>query len=267
MIDYLLECEAENRAEAEAKASKILNIEADKLNFETFNSGGLRRLFKSAPVVVRVMPKSKEIPQEIIIRGVVYTLVHKLGIQAQIEDITEKEDNLHINLDSQKSAFLIGKHGRTLDAIQFLVNLLVGKWMRNGKRIIIDIAGYRQKRQKSLEELAERIADKAVRKGKRITLNSMSPYERRLVHLFLEEDERVKTESIGNSVYKRIQIIPNDEQDGNRYGDDDDYYDEEDSGNRDDYNSNYDDSNYQDKDFNDQEQEQETDETKEDFNK
>ena len=248
MIDYLLECEAENRAEAEAKAIKILKgIEVEKVTFETLSSGGLRRLFKSAPVVIRVRPKTKDFPQEIIARGIVHTLIYKLGVEAEIQDIREKEDNLHVTLSSQKSAFLIGKHGRTLDSIQFLANLLVSKWIRNNKRMIIDIADYRERRRKSLEELAVRIADKVASKGRCITLNYMSPYERRIVHLFLDDDERVRTESTGNGVYKRIQIIPDQEADGNRY--DEEEYDGDDYGDNDDYNVNTD-TDYSDKNGN-----------------
>ena len=245
MVNYLLEYEAETRAEAEQKSLEMLQLTSDDVKFEDISAGGgLRRLFKSSSVLIRTIPRKEkeEIPQESAARGVLYTILHKLNIDGEIHSIEEQDENLYIRIDSEQSGLLIGKYGRTLDALQFLLNLLVSKWGQDNKRMILDVGDYRVRRRRSLEEISEKSADKAARTGRSVSLNYMSPYERRIVHLLLDEDERVYTESSGDGVYKRVNIYPQkrrghgnrryEEEDRNRDyeedGNDDRKYDEED---------------------------------------
>ena len=209
MLEYLMECEGETRAAAEEKALEVLQLSANDVEFENVSSGGgLKRLFKNSPVLLRVFPKGKEVASSSIIRGIAYTLLYKLGGEAEIVDVAEKEGNVHLSLESPKSALLIGKHGRTLDALQFLLNLLVSRWDHKSKRIILDVSDYRERRRQSIEALCEMVAGKVAKRGKPITLNYMSPYERRIVHLLLDNDDRVYTESVGDGTYKRVGVYP-----------------------------------------------------------
>ena len=213
MIDYILECEGETRQEAEEKSLEILELKPEDIEFQPVTSGVFKRIFKNTPVVLRSIPRKRKIPRESITRGIIHTLLYKLNIEAEIKSIKEEDGNLYMSLESEQSAQIIGKHGRGLDSLQFLLNLLVSKWTRQKeKRIIIDVSAYRKERRKSIHALCDRVADKVARSGRSITLNYMSPYERRIVHLFLEEDEDVYTESVGNGVYKRVQVLPYDEK-------------------------------------------------------
>ncbi len=223
MLPYLLEYEAKTRAEAEKRSLAILGLEAQDVKFETVSSsGGIRRLFAGSPVVLRTLALSEDISQESVTRGVIHTLLYKLGMEADISQIEERDDNLYVNLACEYSSILIGRHGRTLDSLQFLLNLLVSRKIRNGKRIIVDVSDYRKRRRQSIEALCSKVASKVVRNGRPITLNYMSPYERRIVHMLLEDNEHVYTESIGNSVYKRVRILP---EASEQYDDQEDDYD------------------------------------------
>ena len=178
------------------------------MTFETVNpSRGLLGLVSRKPVRVRVYPKSDNLSGESAIKGVLMTIVEKMGIEAEIRTEDDVDGNHYVELASEDSGFLIGKHGRTLDAIQFLVNLIVDSRMRKGKRVLLDVESYRKKRHDALIRLAKSVADRVIRSGRPVLLNYMNPYERRIVHLALEEDGRVTTKSEGEGVYKRVRIL------------------------------------------------------------
>ena len=219
MSYYLFEQEGKTRADAEAQALAALRVAAGDVEFEELTaSRGLMRLVKRDPVVVRVRPAADLAP-EVHAKGVLMTVIHKLGIDANILQVGERDENLYVEIGSEDSGFLIGKHGRTLDAIQFLVNLIVNTRTRSGRRIMVDVEQYRERSERSLKRMASRMAERVARSGRPILLNYMNPYERRIIHLALEEDTRVYTESDGNGVYKRVRVIPTERKRGRR-GDD-----------------------------------------------
>ncbi len=258
MIDYLLEYVAQTRSEAEKKSLELLQLEAEDVTFESVSTGGLRRFFKSSSVLLRTIPRDRDaLSQKNVSRGVLHTLLFKMNVIATIDNIEEKEENVHMRLVSENSALLIGKYGRSLDALQFLLNLLVSKWIKNNKRIILDVGDYRVRREKSIHQISRKVADKVSRTGRSIALNYMSPYERRIVHLFLENDEDVYTESSGTGVYKRVRIFPQRENTSrdNRNTQDDIYKDEIE--NEEDYDDgNYNESTYHSEDYNDHQAEE-----------
>lgn len=208
MSYYLLELEGKARAEAESYALEKLGASREQVDFEASGgSSGLMRLVKRDQGVIRVLPNDKT-PFEVHVRGALLSIVQRLGIDAWVENVGERDENFYVELGSEESGFLIGKHGRTLDAIQFLVNLIVNTRTRKGRRVMVDVESYRDRRHKSITRLAERMAERVARSGRAILLNYMNPYERRIVHLALENDDRVFTESDGNGVYKRVRVIP-----------------------------------------------------------
>jgi spoIIIJ-associated protein len=104
---------------------------------------------------------------------------------------------------------IIGRRGQTLDALEHLVNRIVLRDEADaGVRIALDVEGYRERRQESLEQLARRLAAKARETGRAVTLNPMSPRDRRIVHLALESDPGVSTASEGEGHYRRLVIAP-----------------------------------------------------------
>jgi spoIIIJ-associated protein len=133
-----------------------------------------------------------------------------MGFSIVVNSVGERDGNIYIEMDSPDSGIIIGKQGKTLDAIQFLINLLIEQKLRHGRRIMLDISGYRDRREKRLTRLARMIADKVSKSNQSVALDYMNPYERRIIHLALEEDARVYTKSEGNGLYKRVRVIPSD---------------------------------------------------------
>ncbi len=208
-MNYIYESEGKNRADAEKKALDFLHLDAASVTFKpTTSRKGLLGLVMKKPTVVRVFPNTDSIPLDVVITGVLITLIKKMGMDAEVEKVTEIDSNILIELSSEDSKLLIGKQGRTLDALQFILNLMVDSKQRKGKRIMIDVAEYRSRRQKRLNKLARAVADRVIKTRKPVLLEYMNPYDRRIIHLALEEDNRVFTKSDGNGVYKRVRVIP-----------------------------------------------------------
>ena len=117
-----------------------------------------------------------------------------------------REGILWIILTGEKLGLLIGRRGETLNAIQYLVNLAVNKHRGEHVRIVLDVEGYRKSREETLTALAHKMADKAVRTGRRVELEPMNPHERRIVHIALQGDKRVETTSHGEEPYRRVVV-------------------------------------------------------------
>lgn len=130
-------------------------------------------------------------------------------ITADASISTEKLSNrILYKISGGNSAVLIGKHGQTLEAIQYIVEKCVNKQSRERVRVQIDVNGYLEKRKASLEGLAARLAEKSKNNGKPITVGKMNAYERRIVHMALKDDGEVRTQSMGNGSIRKLMIFP-----------------------------------------------------------
>jgi len=134
-------------------------------------------------------------------------LVEGLGLRPTIEGFL-KEGNLYFDLRGDKKGILIGKHGRTLDALQMLINRMVQKEVKRPVRVILDVDGYRKRRVDTLSKMALRLGEKAKRSGHSLTIGPFNAHDRRIIHLALKEDPLLRTESIGEGETKKITIIP-----------------------------------------------------------
>lgn len=132
-------------------------------------------------------------------------LVEEMGIEINIVGKTDGTD-LFFLLEGKDSGTVIGKRGATLDAIQYLTSLVVNKGNGEYIRVVVDAENYRAKREKSLEKLAKRLAEKVVRSRRPFKLEPMNPYERKIIHATLQKDPRVTTKSEGQDPYRRIHI-------------------------------------------------------------
>ncbi len=103
---------------------------------------------------------------------------------------------------------LIGKRGQTLDAIQFIVEKIINKRQHKRVRIQVDVGGYLEKRKANLKELASRTAEKVCKSGKPCSIGMMNAHDRRIVHLTLKNDKRIRTQSIGNGSLRKLMIFP-----------------------------------------------------------
>lgn len=132
-------------------------------------------------------------------------VTEKMGLQL---DITAKEgkDCLYIDINGKDSGTVIGKRGQTLDSIQYLTSLVVNKDNEKYVRVVVDAENYREKRERTLEQLANRLADKVVRTKKSVRLEPMNPYERKVIHATLQSNPNVTTKSEGEEPYRRVII-------------------------------------------------------------
>ncbi len=118
------------------------------------------------------------------------------------------DGNISLNIEGDNSGLLIGRRGKTLDAIQFIVNKIVNKDLDKKVRVVVDSERYRQRRKDSLTQLALRMGEKAKRIGKPVTTNPMNPGDRRTVHMALRDDQDLDTRSRGEGLMKKVVIIP-----------------------------------------------------------
>lgn len=123
-------------------------------------------------------------------------------------DITAKigDNSVYVDMKGRDSGTVIGKRGQTLDAIQYLTSLVVNKENEKYIRVVVDAENYRAKREKTLEQLANRLADKVVRTKKSVRLEPMNPYERKVIHATLQSNPNVTTKSEGEEPYRRVII-------------------------------------------------------------
>jgi spoIIIJ-associated protein len=223
------EFEGKTKEEAVRKASEKLGLPEDQLDFEvlSYGSTGIFGLVgvKKAKIRVRVpasyepepsaveTPESPENTEEV-------TTIAKNALEKMVafivEDATvaveDTSDIVKFKVEGSNSALLIGKHGRTLDALQYIVQKIVQKEKRTKKRIVVDVEGYRERRKASLTQLALRLGEKVKRSGKPATISPMNAYDRRIVHVALKDESKVRTQSMGSGALRKLVIYPQKKQ-------------------------------------------------------
>ncbi len=205
----ILETFAKSEKEALEQACPYLGVSEDKVDVAVYRkgSGGFLGLGQKKPAVYHILAKPGITPLDVVVKGVLSTLLHHMGYRVKFLKIETQEDGkLYVEMASPHAGFIIGKYGRTLESLQFLANLIVEKFTGSQPKILLDIENYRARRAKHLNDMALRTAEFVIRTGKSRLLDPLNPYERRLIHLALQDDERVSTESEGNGVYKRVRI-------------------------------------------------------------
>lgn len=150
-------------------------------------------------------------PKEDAIKEFLGDLVKKMGIDATVHCQMNDEGIIKVEMrgDTKQVGALIGYRGDVLDALQHITSLAVNKDEDNYNRLILDVEGYRHKREQTLVTLAKRMAQKAQRKGK-VVMEPMNPYERRILHATLQDDENVTTYSEGEDPLRRVIIVSKD---------------------------------------------------------
>ena len=134
-------------------------------------------------------------------------LLERMGAKAEVEGFL-KEGNLYLDIKGDQEGILIGKHGRTLESLQMLINRMVNKRLKNTLRVVLDIDDYRKRRGDSIAQMAIRLGDKAKRTGHSQTVGPFNANDRRIIHLTLKEDPSLKTESLGEGELKKVKIFP-----------------------------------------------------------
>jgi spoIIIJ-associated protein len=141
-----------------------------------------------------------------LVRELVTRITAGMGISCRV-DVEEREDVVVATCTGRDLGLLIGRHGQTIDAVQYLVNAVLIRRMP-GIPAIVDAAGYRARREASLSALAHRAADDALRRGERVALEPMTAVERKIVHLELKEADGVETTSEGTEPNRFVVIFP-----------------------------------------------------------
>ena len=135
----------------------------------------------------------------------IFSICQAIDIKADIQ-VSKTGEHWHINISGPELGLLIGRRGDTLDALQYLTNLAVAKKLSERVRIVVDVEGYRLRREETLIRLAKRLSDKVKRTGTRIVLEPMNPHERRIIHTSLQDETRISTFSEGDDPNRRVVI-------------------------------------------------------------
>lgn len=150
----------------------------------------------------------KSIPVDPVVEAKKYLdeVLKAMDLNVQIEELKQK-DHIFFNLIGRDLGVLIGRRGQTLDAIQYLVNIVGNRYAKENRiRIVLDAENYRSRRKSTLERLANKLADKAYKTGKDVVLEPMTPLERKIIHTQLQDHPRVQTYSQGEDPYRKVVI-------------------------------------------------------------
>lgn len=132
-------------------------------------------------------------------------VTEKMGLDLSIRAMAG-DDMVYLEMDGKDSGTVIGKRGQTLDSIQYLTSLVVNKNSEKYIKVVVDAENYRAKRQKTLEQLANRLAAKVIKTKKYVRLEPMNPYERKIIHATLQQNRNITTRSEGEEPYRRVVI-------------------------------------------------------------
>ena len=208
----VIEAEGRTSDDATKKALAELGIrDVSRVNVEVIDPGksGIFGFGVSRPAKVRIYYNEQNDDVGEKVKEMLSSLLLKMGLEGSIKDIKEGESKVYVELKSRDSSgLIIGKKGKTLEALQFMINLMINHATGSEKKIILDKEEYREKRERALKKMSRDMAFKVIKSGRPMTLEPMNPFERRLIHLSLQNDKRVTTKSEGQGIYRKIKISP-----------------------------------------------------------
>ncbi len=133
-------------------------------------------------------------------------LTHLMGVEVSVDVGTDQDGNVFANMTGDTLGILIGRRGETLDALQYLTSLKVNRGQEGYTRVTLDTENYRAKREEALARLANRMANRAIKTGRKVSLEPMNPYERRILHSALQANDQVDTHSEGEEPNRHVVI-------------------------------------------------------------
>lgn len=200
-----IEKSAKNAELAIREALEELGIAREDAEIEIIEEGAKGFLGLGAKdATVRVTKKAPDIAA--IAVGFLTDVTKAMGLDVTFETEITENNVLKIEMSGEKMGLLIGKRGDTLNALQYLTSTAVNKQTEAYTKISLDTENYRAKRQETLISLARRLASNVVRSGKSVTLEPMSPNERRIIHYTLQNNNKVKTFSVGDEPNRKVVI-------------------------------------------------------------
>ena len=182
-----------------------LGTTSDKIEYEVMEKGSAGFFgLGSKPAKIRIRKKSTV---EDHVREFLNNVFRAMGMEVEILiRKSEDEKNIDIELKGSDMGVLIGKRGQTLDSLQYLTNLAIGKQVNEYVKVKIDTEDYRKRRRETLENLAKNIAYKVKRTKRPVSLEPMNPFERRIIHSALQGDRYVNTHSEGDEPYRHVVV-------------------------------------------------------------
>jgi spoIIIJ-associated protein len=134
-------------------------------------------------------------------------LLDRMAVKVEVEGFL-REETLYLEIKGDQEGILIGRHGRTLESLQILINRMVNKRLAKPLRVVLDIDNYRKRRADTLTKMAIRIGEKAKSKGHLLSIGPFDAHDRRIIHIALKEDPSLRTESLGEGKLKKVTVIP-----------------------------------------------------------
>lgn len=202
-----LELESKNAEEAARKAAEVLGFDEEDIDIDieivTEDKKGLFGLAGGrSKVSATAWVKPNAWAQRFLEK-----ILETAGIEGKVQS-TLHDEELWLNIDGPEMGLLIGRHGQTLQALQYLVALATNKEARSFVRVVLDVAGYQAQRRKELEGLAQHAAERVVSTGEAVCLKPMSASDRKIIHLCLKDNPQVSTISEGEEPERCVVILP-----------------------------------------------------------
>jgi spoIIIJ-associated protein len=213
-----IEAEGESLGEAKWSAVKALQrsfpgIDADSVRFDVLEEGseeaGVPARVSAEPDLGSWRERANDLPDEPTerVRALVTRVVRALELEASV-DVSEDADEIRATVNGDELGLLIGKHGTTIDAVQHLAARTAFRGEEERKRVTVDAAGYRERREASLQRAADRAVEDALQFGRPVELEPMSAAERRTVHEYLRDRTEIQTHSEGDEPERRLVVSP-----------------------------------------------------------
>ena len=207
------EFEGKTTEEAIENAARKLNVPAEDMNIDIIEPGsaGIFGLVGGRKARIKVTLRSAPAPREtdeiLLARQTLERILSLIPVEATIRS-DRIDGKVSLTIAGDRSGLLIGRKGKTLDALQYVVTKIVNKALDKKIHLVIDSENYRKRRTDSITQLALRMGEKAKRIKKPVMTNPLNPHDRRLVHLALKEDNDLETRSRGEGLLKKVVILP-----------------------------------------------------------
>lgn len=202
-----IEEEGRTTDEAVEKALRRLQMSPDDVQVEVLEEGKkLWGLLGGRSVRVRVSYNAGSLRVREA-KEALEAILACMDIEATVQGSLDN-GLINLKMDSPQGALLIGRHGQTIDALQYIVNRIVNKDIDDKMRVILDTEDYREKRREKIRRLAHRLAARVKNSGQPVTVAPMNSHDRRIIHLALQDDEEVTTASQGEGIFRKVKIYP-----------------------------------------------------------
>ncbi len=198
-----IEVEENTTEEALESALKELGVSRDQVSVKVIHEptkGILGLGAKLAKIRVTLKEDVSSTPE-----AVLHEILSHMGLDAQIESQIVN-GSVHLTVNSDNPGILIGKHGQTLNAVEYLLNCILNRSSLVKKKVFVDAEGYRERREQMLTDLAHRAAAKVKQTDQEIVLDPMPPRDRRIIHVTLQSDEQIRTYSRGEGMMRRVAV-------------------------------------------------------------